>query len=642
MRRFYAKNLCIFRRLYIPKFASIFSLFSVCLLLPFGSFGQCPDDGTIKLSRNKKVAFDIPTCAEILADSTFKITFDSLFHHPDKYTFTPYRRSDGVLEQPLGAAYWLKFSVRNENSLPLYQIIWNYKKETEYTQLFVVDEKGHIDTSVRIGSALPFEQNPLPSTTNVFSYNLAPQKTYTFYLYLDYRDMPLSTYIAIGSTAIFFPVNMFHKRGFFAGLALTYACIALIMLFFNRKPLYFSYFIYTLGGTGYLVSTSNIGYEFIWSEWVIFASISDTVMGAITLIGFILLTIYFFNTPQYFRVSDKILKGIICMTLITMFAGLFRKALPIGTYYNMTLVWMPCVMLVIPLVLTVSVKSYLKFRKREALLFLVGFASLLATMICVILTELGFVSFRHVAHEILPNLTVFVEFSVLLTTLIYRLRDEWTSKKIKELELQQTLSEQRQRISRDLHDDVGSTLNSISVFSEIAKQQLQPLHPESLPLLNKIGDSSRELVSTINDIVWAINPQNDKFENIALRMRLFAADLLMPKDVDLDFQADTALNKINLSLEQRKQFYLIFKEAINNVFKSAECSALKVQLELCDDAICMTIADNGKGFDTQAPKRGNGLSSMAERAKILRGVLEIESSLEKGTTVKLRFPFDEM
>jgi signal transduction histidine kinase len=614
-----------------------FLAFLMNLLLPFVSFGQCPDDGILKLSRTKPVAWSIPTCCELVADSTFKITFDSLKQHPENYTFKPIRRTDGYFDQPLGAAYWLKFRIRNEDSLPISNILGAYKKEIERAQLFVECEDGRLDTFRMIGSAMPFELYSSPSPNLIFPFTFEAHKTYTFYLYLDYRDFPLTTAILLGTAYNFFNVPLYHKMGFFAGLALTYACIALIMFLFNRKPLYFSYFIYTLGGTSYLASVANIGYEFIWSEWTTFSSISDDIVGMVTLIGFLCVTIFFFDTPQYFKVFDKLFKGLIGLTGVTILIGLFRKFLPLGIYYKMTLVWMPAVLLIIPIVLVVCIQSYLKFRKREALLFLLGFTSLLATIVCVILTEMGYNEFRHWAHSVLPCFTVFFEFTIMFVVLIFRLRDEWTSKKIKELELQQNLAEQRQRISRDLHDDVGSTLNSISVFSEIAKQQ-QSLNPESLRLLDRIGDSSRDLVSTINDIVWAINPQNDKFENIALKMRLFAADLLMPKDVDLDFQADTQLNDVNLSLEERKQFYLIFKEAINNVYKSAECSTLKVHLELCEKNICMTIIDNGKGFDTVNPKQGNGLKSMAERAKILRGVLEINSELGRGTTVKLRFP----
>ena len=638
MRQYYTKNLCHFRFLYISKFTQ-FSLslaFSIFLFLPLCSFGQCPDDGILKVSRIAE-HFDIPFCSEILADTSFKITFDSLHQHPERYTFKALR-GNIQLNEPMGATYWLKFKVRNEDSIPIFRFLAIYKKEIEHTQLFVVDENGRIDTSVMIGSAMPFLKNPYPSISCVFPINFAPHKTYTLYLYLDYRDMPLSTLIRMATTYHFFAITYIQQTSFFTGLALAYACIALIMFGFNRKPLYFSYFLYTFGGACYLASTCNIGYEFIWSEWRIFSSISDDVIGAITLVGFQLMTIFFFETPQYFKILDKMLKGIISLTIVFIAVGLFRKALPLGTYYYVMQMWMPANLLIIPIVLAIAIKSYLKFRQREALLFLLGFTSLLVTIICIVMTEFGFSAFRYLAHSVLPNFTVFFEFSIMFIVLIYRLKEEWTSKKIKELELQQNLSEQRQRISRDLHDDVGSTLNSISVFSEIAKQQLHSLHPETLPLLDRIGDSSRDLVSTINDIVWAINPQNDKFENIALRMRLFAADLLMPKDIALDFQADTALNSVNLSLEQRKQFYLIFKEAINNVYKSAQCSTLKAHIELCNTDICMMIDDNGKGFDTQNPKQGNGLGSMAERTKILRGSLIIDSELDKGTTVKLRFP----
>jgi signal transduction histidine kinase len=633
MRHYRTKNLWHF-----PKFTLFALTFSILLLLPFGSHGECPDDGIIKVNRTAE-HFDIPFCSEILADPSFNITFDSLHQHPERYTFETLRESSQITK-PMGATYWLRFKVRNDDSIPMFRFLAIYKKEIEHAQLFVVEEGGHTDTSTMIGSSLPFVKNPYPSITCAFPVNFKPQKTYTLYLYIDYREMPLTTFVMLATTFHVFAVTVIQKTSFFTGLSLAYACIALIMFGFNRKPLYFSYFIYTLSGTCYLASICNMGHEFIWPDWQLFAGISDDVMGATTLIGFLFMTMYFFETPQYFKVLDKLLKALIGLSIVFILSGFFRKVLPFGTYYSVMQIWLPATLLIIPIVLAIAIKSYLKFRKREALLFLLGFTSLLVTLIFVVMTELGFPAFRHLAHSFLPEFTVFFEFSIMFIVLVLRLRDEWTSKKIKELELQQNLAEQRQRISRDLHDDVGSTLNSISVYSEIAKQQLKATNPESLPILERIGDSSRDLVSTINDIVWAINPQNDKFENIALKMRLFAADLLMPKDVDLDFQADTQLNDVNLSLEERKQFYLIFKEAINNVYKSAECSTLKVHLELCEKDICMTIIDNGKGFDTTHPKQGNGLKSMAERAKILRGSLEINSEFGKGTRVKLRFPIE--
>jgi signal transduction histidine kinase len=260
-------------------------------------------------------------------------------------------------------------------------------------------------------------------------------------------------------------------------------------------------------------------------------------------------------------------------------------------------------------------------------------------------------------NQVMKNWTFFTQTGTLIEVIFFssglayrmrlieiqknRIEQELLKEKLKELQVQNELIKQRERISHDLHDDVGGTLNSISVFSEIAKQQLCKNHPETTPLLDRIGDASRHLIDTINDIVWAVNPKNDKFENITLRMQLFVADLLMSKNIIIDFHSDTALNSINLSVEKRKHFYLIFKEAINNVYKYAECSALKIEIRLCETNICMTIADNGKGFDGANTKNGNGLTTMNERAKILRGVFDINTKLNIGTTLNLCFPIED-
>ncbi len=258
----------------------------------------------------------------------------------------------------------------------------------------------------------------------------------------------------------------------------------------------------------------------------------------------------------------------------------------------------------------------------------------------------------------MKNWTFFTELGTILeiilfsTGLAYRMRlidiekkeleKELLIKQLKELETEHALLKQRERISHDLHDDVGTTLTSIAVFTEIAMQQVRLVSHESLPVLERISDASRHLIDTLNDIVWAENPKNDCFENITLRMRLFAADLLMPCHITLNFTADSRLNTTFLSVEQRKHFYLIFKEAVNNVYKYAECTVLNVHIELCNNDICMQIIDNGKGFDIAHPKNGNGLKSMQNRADILRGVFLITSQLEKGTSLSLRFPIENI
>lgn len=189
----------------------------------------------------------------------------------------------------------------------------------------------------------------------------------------------------------------------------------------------------------------------------------------------------------------------------------------------------------------------------------------------------------------------------------------------------------RNRISGDLHDDIGSTLNSISVYSEVAKQDASK-HAHALEM---IGESSRRIIDAMSDIVWSINPENDSFENIILRMRSLAFNLLRAKNIEFTFLADESLNNLKLSLENRRNFYLIFKESINNLVKYADATQVSIQLLQDGPLIKLLIRDNGKGFDTSQHSDGNGLNSMKRRAKEMKAQLKIESAIGNGTNIEL-------
>src|SRR6185295_12450996 len=113
----------------------------------------------------------------------------------------------------------------------------------------------------------------------------------------------------------------------------------------------------------------------------------------------------------------------------------------------------------------------------------------------------------------------------------------------------------RNKIASDLHDDVGSTLSSISIFSQMAQQQSK----EVIPMLETIEESSRKMLDAMADIVWSINTENDQFEKIILRMKSFAYELLGAKNIDFEFVADDYLATIKVPMNVRKNLYLIFK-----------------------------------------------------------------------------------
>jgi two-component system sensor histidine kinase UhpB len=191
----------------------------------------------------------------------------------------------------------------------------------------------------------------------------------------------------------------------------------------------------------------------------------------------------------------------------------------------------------------------------------------------------------------------------------------------------------RNRIADDLHDDIGSTLNSISVYSEVAKQK----SPAVVQELDQIGLASRKIIDAMSDIVWTINTNNDSFEQIILRLRSLTFNLLRAKNIEHTFKADESLYHLKLSMEERRNFYLIFKEALNNLVKYAEASEVTISLTLVNNFITLTIHDNGTGFDSKITYPGNGLLSMKTRAQEMNATLSIDSAVGQGTDILLKW-----
>jgi len=189
----------------------------------------------------------------------------------------------------------------------------------------------------------------------------------------------------------------------------------------------------------------------------------------------------------------------------------------------------------------------------------------------------------------------------------------------------------RNKLASDLHDEVGSTLSSISIFSEIARQQSK----EVAPLLDQIRENALKIIESMADIVWTTDPENDNFENIIIRMRSFAYELLGTKKINFEFNADESITNMKLSMDTRKNLYLIFKEATNNMVKYAEADKASFSISGSKNNLTMLISDNGRGFEMNQQHKGNGLRNMKRRALQMGAKFLIESAPGKGTTIQL-------
>jgi signal transduction histidine kinase len=200
----------------------------------------------------------------------------------------------------------------------------------------------------------------------------------------------------------------------------------------------------------------------------------------------------------------------------------------------------------------------------------------------------------------------------------------------------------RTRLARDLHDDMGSTLSTINILSNMAVKKIGSDQQASQDYMGRISDSSSRIMEAMDDIVWSINPVNDSMRKILARMKEFAGNVLEASDIEYSFMVDEAVKDMSFDMEWRREIFLVFKEAINNIVKYAKASQVNITLRKQKNALHMTITDNGVGFNTVVDQhgsvRGNGLRNMRKRAEAMNGSFRIISAPESGTSVELRIP----
>jgi len=193
----------------------------------------------------------------------------------------------------------------------------------------------------------------------------------------------------------------------------------------------------------------------------------------------------------------------------------------------------------------------------------------------------------------------------------------------------------RKRIATDLHDDIGSSLTRISLLSEVTQRQGgQPAGGS----LSVIAGLSRELVDSMSDIVWAINPERDSLGDLTQRMRHFASDVFTARGIDFRLRLPDSERDVRVGANFRRELFLIFKEAVNNSVRHSECTKAEIEFRVAVDGLLLNVSDNGRGFDTDRESNGHGLKSMRARTEGLGGRMQAVSSPEAGTTLTFTIP----
>lgn len=203
----------------------------------------------------------------------------------------------------------------------------------------------------------------------------------------------------------------------------------------------------------------------------------------------------------------------------------------------------------------------------------------------------------------------------------------------KELDILKAQQEERNRISADMHDELGSELTVIRLMSEIAKNKMKEQAP---PEIDKISDSANEVLNKMNTIIWSMNSSNDSLENLIYYIRSYAVEYFENTSIQCKVNVPAQIQQHILPGDKRHNIFLSVKEALNNILKHSNATELKIDITL-DHRLLIQIADNGKGINKDKIRQfGNGLKNMARRMENTGGTFKIENN--NGTLVMLELP----
>lgn len=201
-----------------------------------------------------------------------------------------------------------------------------------------------------------------------------------------------------------------------------------------------------------------------------------------------------------------------------------------------------------------------------------------------------------------------------------------------------TISKIRQKISQDLHDDIGASLSSLQIYGAIAEQSVQTNPGKAIEMVNKMSFQSKEIMENMNDIVWSMKTGSSSNTSIEIKIKNYAAELLADSNIDFKYSIMPNADKVITGITARKNILLICKEAMNNIAKYSKAKNASLSLHTIEKDLVLEITDSGTGFNSQSVSSGNGLENMEQRTKELNGHFSIQSAEGNGTTIRAVFP----
>jgi len=200
----------------------------------------------------------------------------------------------------------------------------------------------------------------------------------------------------------------------------------------------------------------------------------------------------------------------------------------------------------------------------------------------------------------------------------------------------------RQKISQDLHDDIGASLSSLQIYGSIAEETIASNPVKALEMVQKISVQSKMVMENMNDIVWSMKTTADSSTTLDAKIKNFGSELLSDKNIYFTYTINSDIEKLLYNINARKNILLLIKEAMNNIAKYSQASSASLIIEINSDTLHLLISDNGVGFNVVTETAGNGLKNMKYRIEELKGSIKFTSVINEGTTIKVAIPINAL
>ena len=414
----------------------------------------------------------------------------------------------------------------------------------------------------------------------------------------------------------------------------------------SRKPEFFYNALYSLSMflliflNSFVARTTTHFTNLYYSYFDFFLLVTGTIF-------YIIFTRKFLNTNTRYKLLDKVLKY--GERFILLLLGIY-------TYLNFfTRTYLPQYFLengMKFLILAIGIAFiYLALKQRNRLLNYIAAGNTMLVLFSAV--SLALIWFKVKATEIYLSALfyyytgIFLELAFFLLGLTYKNRSELISgikeqealkleAEKKEFETQLAVikaqQEERNRISADMHDDLGAGMTTIRLYSELAKGKLTD---NPIPEIDKISSSANELLNKMNAIIWSMSSSNDSLGNMTAYIRSYALEYFENTGVNCKISIPENLPNIEVIGEIRRNVFLVVKEALNNILKHSRATEVEITLVRNDNVLDLYIQDNGVGINLDALRQfGNGLKNMKKRMADVGIEFSIEN--KNGTLITLR------